>query len=528
MPGKSLPLQDLLRLAFADPVIWINGREGAARYIRWATTIRDDLQPGDLLLLPADQLSAGLLNHARERGATAVLIIGEAQLPDGADPAELALVSIPAGGQDLRSIQHLILTILISERAALVERGARIHTQLLQLEAEGKGLAGLARAMADLSGRGVLIQDKRGQILAESPSSTLHSIWGDILEQLAALESLPETLVDRKRAVGQRTAAVQPVPGGLERLVIPIIVGEMARGYLSLVGLAGELDELDYLVVEHGEQVCAIEMARAKAVREAEKRLKGDLLTALLKENLSPRDARLWVQAMGLDLSQAHVALRFAWDAPSPPSRRRLETIINGEVARLDQKVIVSPMGSEVICFCQVPTDENRPEPALSLSEAVLEQVAREYPHTPGRCGLGLPAPDLADWHASFRQAGQALEMARRLGESKPLFYADLSVYRLLFQLEHSPELIAFQEETLGPLLANDGAAEFIHTLEAYFEHNGNLSQTADALFVHRNTLVYRLERIETITSLDLDKPENRLAIQLALRIHRMMHGKLG
>ena len=42
--------------------------------------------------------------------------------------------------------------------------------------------------------------------------------------------------------------------------------------------------------------------------------------------------------------------------------------------------------------------------------------------------------------------------MARRFGETQPLYYSDLSVYRLLFQIEHSPELIAFQEEIIGPL----------------------------------------------------------------------------
>jgi purine catabolism regulator len=269
-------------------------------------------------------------------------------------------------------------------------------------------------------------------------------------------------------------------------------------------------------------------MARNKAVREAEKRLKGDLLTALLQDSLSPRDTRLWAQSMELDLAQPHVALRFAWDYPSAPSRRRLETLINGEIARLGLRVIASPMGAEVVCFCQVPTGAKRPEPAILLGEAVLDQGAREYPNIPGRCGIGTVAQAIEEWRSSFRQAGQALELARRLGERKPLYYTDLSVYRLLFQLEHSPELIAFQEETLGPLLAYDGSEELIHTLEAYFEHNANLSQTAEALFIHRNTLIYRMERIAAITDLDLDEPENRLAIQLALRIFRMTGKKRG
>jgi purine catabolism regulator len=310
--------------------------------------------------------------------------------------------------------------------------------------------------------------------------------------------------------------------------VAPIIVGEIARGYLSLVGLSGELDALDHLVAEQGSSVCAVEMARNKAIREAEKRLKGDLLTALLQDILSPRDARLWVQSMGLDLSQAHVALRFAWDGPAPPSRRRLETLVNGEITRLGLLAIVSPMEAEVICFCQVSPEVKRPEAAMTLGQAVLEQSRRENPDVRGRCGVGAVAQALEEWLTSLRQAGQALEMARRLGEQNPLYYADLSVYRLLMQLEHSPELVSFQEETIGPLLAGDGDRELIHTLEVYFTNHGNLAKTAEALYIHRNTLIYRMGRIEAITNLDLDNPENRLAIQLALRIYRMTRKPAG
>ena len=185
-------------------------------------------------------------------------------------------------------------------------------------------------------------------------------------------------------------------------------------------------------------------------------------------------------------------------------------------------KAIVDPLGAEVICICQMTEQQTGPEPALTLGQAVVTQGYQEYPDIPVRCGVGKPAASVSDWRVSFRQAGQALQMARRFGEAKPLYFPDLSVYRLLLQIEHDPELGAFQEEIIGPLLAYDGSEEFIRTLEAYFKHNANLSQTAEALFVHRNTLLYRMERISQILDLDLDIPENRLAVQLALHIYRM------
>jgi purine catabolism regulator len=522
-PGSSI--KEITRLAFSEPLHWLSSESDAEKPISWISISVDEISGGDLLLTSSQNTHSDLLSAAQVKQAQAVLILGKKPSKKVKIPAGLP-VAFVSGKYDLKSTQRLLLTILINQRAALQERGARIHAQLAQIEAENTGLEGLAKAMADISGRGTLVQDKRGRILVECASSSLASIWEDVVTQIGSLNSLPEILRDNRRVGNQPAILTQELPGGLARLVGPITVAEVARGYLSLIGIAGELDTLDHLVVEQGVRVCALEMSRAKAIREAEKRIKGDLLTVLLQEELSPRDSQLWAQAVGLDLTQDHVGLRFTWDAASPPSRRRLETIVNGEISRLGLKAIVSPMGVEVVCFCEVVPEPARPTLALQFGQAVVEQGFREYPQSPIRCGVGLRANQLSDWRDSFSQAGQALEMARRFQEARVLYFPDLSVYRLLFQFEHNPALIAFQEEILGPLLSHDGGQELLETLEVYFEHNGSLTQASEALFIHRNTLTYRLERIREIGGIDLEKPETRLAVQLALHIYRMLGGK--
>jgi hypothetical protein len=445
MSIKAVDLNELIRLAFAEPHTWLSEAPTKDQNVNWIACSIEEALAGDVVLLVSSAIKGDLLSKAAKKDPAAVLILGDKR-PKIAPP-EGVYVAVIAGEHDISQAQRSLLTILINQRAAQHERGAKIHAQLSQLEAGEGGLDGLSKAMSDISGEGILVQDKRGRILAEYPSSALVTIWDDIVKQLGSLNSLPKSLLDRKRAGSQQTIVTQDIPGGLERLVIPITVGELARGYLSLVGIAGKLDVLDYLVLEQGSLVCAAEMARSKAIRETEKRLKGDLLTVLLQENLSPRDSQLWAQAVGVDLSQDHVALRFAWDTPSPPSRRRMETIINGEVSRLNLSTIISPMGVEVVGFCELPPATSRPELALEFGQAVVDQAFREYPEVSIRCGIGNTAGELSAWRDSFRQAGQALEMARRFDERKPLYFADLSVYRLLFQFEHNPELIAFQEE---------------------------------------------------------------------------------
>ena len=81
-----------------------------------------------------------------------------------------------------------------------------------------------------------------------------------------------------------------------------------------------------------------------------------------------------------------------------------------------------------------------------------------------------------------------------------------------------------FYRETLGELTENTPQnSEFIATLEAFFEEHGNLTRTAKRLHIHRNTLLYRMDRIREISGLDLDNPETRLAVHLALRIRRIL-----
>jgi purine catabolism regulator len=526
MDKEKVSLQYVLEYIPAGTYTWLSGRENASEtQISWITCGTKEAQPGDLVLLPSVEISTDGVSTSFFGPPAAIGIVGDGEidlrlLPDKPVIRFRNASDIPS--VSLRSIHQLLLRSLLSQRSMVLEQSASIQTRLTQIAARGEGLTSLAAAMREMTQHGILVQDKRLSPLVSSPTASLRDVWDDLLAQLSDFSTLPEILRDRRRAGEEPTTLFTALPGGLGRVIAPIVAGDVARGYLSAIGLEDEMDRTDRLVAEQGALVCAIEMARAKAVRETEKRLHGDLLSALLHQNLSARDAHLWAQNMGLDLGQQHTAIRMAWEGPSP-TLRRLETLVNGEVTRSEIPAIVSSLSGEVIIFCQSPREAGRPDAATSLALSTVDLAAKEYPEAVIRCGIGTPAPELGAWQLSFRQAGQALDMARRLDQRKPLYYMDLSVYRLLLQFEDHPYLQSFLQETLGPIVNNENADELLATLEEFFTHNGNLSQTAEALFIHRNTLTYRMERIKAVFHLDLENPDTRLAVQLALRIRRML-----
>jgi purine catabolism regulator len=115
-----------------------------------------------------------------------------------------------------------------------------------------------------------------------------------------------------------------------------------------------------------------------------------------------------------------------------------------------------------------------------------------------------------------------ALLASERLYDNRPVQYADLGADQLLLLLlrDHRREVEAFVEQTLGPLLRHDArsASPLLPTVRAFVEHGGRLRETATEIYVHRNTLAYRLDRAAELLAKDLKEPQSRLAIELALR----------
>jgi len=128
----------------------------------------------------------------------------------------------------------------------------------------------------------------------------------------------------------------------------------------------------------------------------------------------------------------------------------------------------------------------------------------------------------LAGIRRSHQEARQALTLGRRVhGPGRLTRFDELGGYRLIFAAEGLQELRGLHQEALGPLLAYDRehGADLIRTLDAFFAANASPKEAAARLHVHRNTVLYRLDRIADITGVSLDDPNVRLRLHLALHI---------
>ena len=114
------------------------------------------------------------------------------------------------------------------------------------------------------------------------------------------------------------------------------------------------------------------------------------------------------------------------------------------------------------------------------------------------------------------------------LGQNQIICFEKLGIYRLLEQVSNFDELEAFYAETILPLDRYDKASnsDLIKTLVTYFQCTGNLRKVSKTLFTHYNTILYRMERIEEITGLDLKSAEDRLNLLIGLKIRDILREK--
>jgi len=145
----------------------------------------------------------------------------------------------------------------------------------------------------------------------------------------------------------------------------------------------------------------------------------------------------------------------------------------------------------------------------------------------PLRLYLGLSAAGHAPAHYAqgLGEARQALVAAQSFPERLGLCcFNELGVLELLGAIRDRTLLDRFVDKVLGPLIGDDSRHEpvLMPTLEAWFHENANLALAAQRLGVHRNTLSYRLQRIEALTGCAFDDPHQRLNIAVALQIWRL------
>jgi purine catabolism regulator len=316
------------------------------------------------------------------------------------------------------------------------------------------------------------------------------------------------------------------------RLVAPVIGRNGLLGSVSLIVSRGRATPEDAQITARGGAACAVVLAREQAAatvrREVELHVLDEVLDGALRS-----EATLLQQGrrLGHDLLASHVSViaRIESAGGGPVRASAGEDRWDGmeaAIARIGttrgDRVLwrIRNNGAEFVLPAEAARDERRVAETLRDE---LRGLLRANGDNAISVGVGTIREGLAGIRRSHAEARQALLLGRRLnGAGHLTLFGELGVYRLLFAAEGLPELSDLYTQTLGGLIAYDrqNNAGLVSTLDAFFAANGSPKEAAERLGVHRNTVLYRLDRIREITGYDLDDAGVRMRLHLSLYIH--------
>ena len=156
------------------------------------------------------------------------------------------------------------------------------------------------------------------------------------------------------------------------------------------------------------------------------------------------------------------------------------------------------------------------------LAASIVDTLQGDH-YIKAMVGIGTPISNIKDLASSFKEAQIAMEVGKVFDtERQVICYDHLGIARLIYQL---PTTLceAFLREVFKQESIDSLDAETLFTIQRFFENNLNVSETSRGLFVHRNTLVYRLEKIRKLTGLDLRNFDDAIVFKVALMVKKYL-----
>lgn len=187
------------------------------------------------------------------------------------------------------------------------------------------------------------------------------------------------------------------------------------------------------------------------------------------------------------------------------------------------QKDFVTAVDEKSIILVKELKEKDSKEEIDQISKHIYDTISAEA-MTSVYVAIGTVVNDLKNVSASYKEAKMALEVGKIFEENKKIVnYEQLGIGRLIYQLP-APLCKMFINEVLHGLSMDQFDEETLTTVNKFFENNLNVSETSRQLYIHRNTLVYRLDKLQKMTGLDLRNFDDAIIFKIMLMVSKYMH----
>ena len=298
-------------------------------------------------------------------------------------------------------------------------------------------------------------------------------------------------------------------------------------GLKTYVSISAQVHPDDAVFVDGDDEIAA-SYARLIAVSlngikqyYDEKYDRNNFIKNVILDNILPGDIYLKTRELGFNNEVSRCVLLVR-------TPERSEVSISEAIQKLfpdKQKDIVVNINETDVALVKELRPGNEMKDLEKLARSIADSLHTEY-YVNSVIGIGSIAIGIKDLPRSFKEAQIALEVGKVFDTEKTIVtYENLGIARLIYQLPTTLcEMFLREIFKKGSIVGLDH--ETLFTIQKFFENNLNVSETSRKLFVHRNTLVYRLEKIKKLTGLDLREFDDAIVFKVALMVKKYLDAK--
>lgn len=498
--GMDRVIENITIMEVPDIVKWLKGRE---LILTSLFAIKNDMDAQNILIQR--------LSYA---GATALAIkpFESMEIPKGiinsANKLGFPVIRIPDHVKYL-DILSPVMHHIFNQKVVLQEDLEQATNVLQEISLNSQGVEAFVENVSSITKNTVTIESEFSFI--ETPAPALS------ISPLSKAEKRELTIIKRPIRY-ERKHGDNIVPC----IVSPIIVEGLLYGNITCWGVKTEHLTMDLAILEKASSLLSFEFLRLKVKYDMEQQYKNDFLREILfNDTISETDLIEWGAKYSLSKEDQYVCLllseKESYDANVDKIMQKAE--VNAVLLKKWPDMFIGNIRNR-ICIVHAVDKSDLNKKAEDIYRTVEFQLRLK-----GICiGVGEVSKGPFGIRKSFFQAEQALKFTRTIKRFKNIiYYRELGAFRLLGLLLETQELMDFYNDTIGKLKKQDPKGELIKTLQTLFYHNEVLKITAEKLYIHVNTLKYRLNRIEEITGLNLKKSEDKMNVFLGLKIDELL-----
>ncbi len=410
------------------------------------------------------------------------------------------------------------------------------HKRFTKLSLKMKGISAVAETLGDLVGNPVIILNNELTPIA----------WND--EKYREIEIVDDEIKDLAEKDYPIYGLKIKIPNTDDivytAIVEPIQVLDEIKGYLGIVEKNRIMEDLDFIALESGATTLRLEMLKDVAVKEVELKYKGDLMDDLINCRFDSEESIFDRGALfGWNLKRKFIVTLLSISEYGDYINNKknlsegLHLLMNKIKKRIDRVSyyyttdhIAVNKGDYVIMLWPVEKTNNIKESYNTIKEfghELKKIISTEIGNICVSIGIGGLAESPMEISKSYLEAKDAVNFGHRIfGRDSIVTFEELGIYKLLCKYEDREELKKFVHPALWALKEydKDKNNELIDTLEKYLSCNLNAVKTAEELYVHYKTVLYRLNRIKELTNLDIEDRGKMLEIEVGLKILRIIN----